>query len=104
MANFFDEKSPGTLLACSVYEFAFSTVCINIALTCLVRILCLINLTFVEESVGENRLRTFLAAATLVGGMGVVTTEIMSGDILAGLSFNLLTGNQTVAGNSLIFL
>ena len=98
--DFLAENSWPTLICCTVYEFAFSTVCLNIGHTCFVRIFCLINMTFVEISVGETRLRTFVALTTLVVGIGVVSAEIYSGDISTGISFNLLTGNQTTTGKN----
>ena len=86
------------ILICSIYEFAFSTVCYNIACTCIVRILCLYSITLVEETIGENVLRKTLAYTTIFCGAAAVATEISNGDIASGISFNLITGNFSATG------
>ena len=84
--------------ACSVYEFAYATVCYNIACTCVIRILCLFSITFVEETIGENVVRKTLAFSTILCGAVTVAVEIYSKDIASGISFNLLTGNFSTTG------
>ena len=96
--HFLADDSLGVKLVCCLYELAHWSVLLNIGLTCLVRIVCLVNVGFVEESVGENWLRGFVMAATVLGGIGAISADVISGDVVSGVPFNLLTRGQTVAG------
>ncbi len=51
-----------------------------------------------EDSIGENPLRMTLVCSTIICGLMSTMFGIHSGDILTGISFNLLTGNQIPAG------
>jgi hypothetical protein len=51
VTSFLNDHNLLAVVACSVYEFSFATVCFNIGLTCIVRTFCLMNITFVEVSI-----------------------------------------------------
>ena len=51
-----------------------------------------------EDFIGENPLRITLVCSTIICGLMTCIFGIYSGNILTGISFNLLTGNQIPAG------
>ena len=86
-------------IVCSIFEFSSSSASFNIGCVCFVRILCMINITFVEETLGENLVRLTLAISTFLVGFVMSGLEIFTGDMTTGVPFNLLTGNQTSTGD-----
>jgi hypothetical protein len=62
---------------------------------CLVRILCLCQRSLMEESIGENATRIILIGSSAFIGIVNCTVLIFSGDISAGMVFNMIT-RQTV--------
>jgi len=60
-------KYPGFLtFACVMYFLAFISVAIHNASMCIIKIACIINLTFMEETLGETFVRALTASFTLV--------------------------------------
>jgi hypothetical protein len=55
-------------------------------------------MAFVEESIGERRLRASLCVTTFACGVALSVTEVLTGDIATGISFNLISGSTTVTG------
>ena len=41
-------------LPCALYIFAFVSVCVNAGCLCIIRILCMINMTMMEDTVQVN--------------------------------------------------
>jgi hypothetical protein len=40
--------------ACSLYNFGFATGCASVGCICIIRIVCLVNISFMEEIIGET--------------------------------------------------
>ena len=57
----------------------------------LTRFLCLVNITFMEEALSETSLRLIHCLITFLSGIVVCSAQILSGDILTGTAYNLLT-------------
>ena len=45
-------------IACLFYAFTFTATCVHLACTCVIRTFCLINISCMEESLGETLIRT----------------------------------------------
>ena len=73
------------------YSFAFICLCVNVGCLCIIRILCIVKLSFVEETVGEFRIRLISSTFTLVLAITVPTFYAICGDIYTGYSIALLT-------------
>ena len=89
---------------CSLYCLAFVSVSVQSGLLCILRIVCLTNLTFVESVVGENRTRLGIAVTTVTLAVAACVAQNISGDINSGTAYALLTGHAVTTGTKIIYL
>jgi hypothetical protein len=89
-------------VVCSLYCLAFISVCVHSGCLCIVRILCLANLSFVEDVIGETRTRVSIAGLTVVLAIAACVAQILSGDINSGTAFAFLTRQAVATGTNLI--
>jgi hypothetical protein len=75
VTGFLSESPVVTLLICSIYSFTFSAACVSVGFICVVRILCLKNITFVEEAIGETLLRILFVFLILGTAICVTTVQ-----------------------------
>ena len=62
------------------------------ATICIVRLLCLKFVSFMEETVGEKNTRLCMSSVSLIFGLGCVTVLIVSKDIFSGAMYSVVTG------------
>ena len=95
------------VLASMLFEFAFVSTTISLGGIAFVRFLCQINITMMEEQIGERTIRITHAITTFAVAVSAVVALLVSGDILTGTAYNLLTaGTNTIGGlmfNTLIY-
>ena len=83
---------------CAMYVFAYISVMINHGFQCITRILCIINLSFVEESIGENVTRKFVTVTTVaVSGLACIAFVAVD-DINSGTAASLFTNASVPTG------
>jgi len=88
---------------CGMYIFAYISLMINHGLQCITRILSIINLPFVEESIGETLTRNFVMVTTVVvSGLGCMFFYEV-GDINTGTAASLFTNSSLPTGDNLTF-
>jgi len=83
---------------CSIYICGFTSVCISNSCICIIRILCIIDLTFVEEHLGEPMTR---ACALLIPFLACTSACIICSihnDINSGTAMTLFTGRSVATG------
>ena len=85
-------------IACSGHFFAFVTLCVNVSSLSIVRICCIVNLRFIEESVGERRIRTILFVVPICMALAACVTIMVFGDTKSGICYNLITGKVATQG------
>ena len=85
-------------IACLGHFFAFVTLCVNVSSLSIVRICCIVNLRFIEESVGEQRIRTILFVFPIFMALAACVTVIVFGNTESGICYNLLTGKVAKQG------
>lgn len=86
------EENPILLTSlCSIYSFAFVCLCINAGFLCIIRILCIVNMTLIEETLGEFRIRLISSVLTLISGLTVASLFVVFGDVNTGSPIALLT-------------
>jgi hypothetical protein len=73
----------------------FAAACVTVGFICIVRIFCLRNITFVEETIGETVIRIVFVCLIVGAGIGVCTVQIVTGDVTTGTVYILVT-RQTV--------
>ena len=66
MVNFMSSNMVPAVAAALLYEFAFTTTSISLGGIALIRLLCQINITVMEEQIGEVAIRVTHALGTLV--------------------------------------
>ena len=76
---------------CTLYTFAFVSICVHGTCLCFIRTLCLTNLSFIEEMIGENLIRILMNGITLLIAISACTAQILSGEINSGTAYILLT-------------
>ena len=78
----------------------FASVCVTISLgsIALIRFLCQINITVMEEQIGEITIRVVHALATLITAIVAAAALLASGDILTGSTYNILTASANTIG------
>ena len=89
--SFFSGNDIVLTLACSIYSFGYTSLCISTGCLCLIRICCLINLSFVEEAVGEYLVRLISAIISVGTAFVVVFTLFINEQINSGSFASLLT-------------
>ena len=86
-------------IVCSTYSFGFTCLCISASCLFIIRIFCILNLTFLEETVGENKVRLISNFFVVLTGMVVtfvfnVTEEVNSGSPVVLMTLKIAsTGN-----------
>ena len=95
-------KSPIlTTILCSIYSFAFTCICVNAGCLCIVRILCIIKMNYIEETIGEFKIRLISSTFTLTMGVTVTTIFVLGGDINTGTPVALLTMHVIPTGKKM---
>ena len=102
LLQYFFRKNPLIMdCICTFYEFAATSTCVNLCAFCMVRVLCLSNASFMEERVGEKKIRVVVATLSLTTSLLVVGGLIYSGEIGTGSIVSLAT-SQVIPGGILI--
>ncbi len=67
--------------------------CIAVCFLSMVRIGCILNLTFMEEKLGEKLIRKISVSASFLIALGITLILLFNGQILSGISVRM-AGNQ----------
>ena len=89
---------------CALYIFAYISVMINQGLQCITRILCIVNMSFVEESIGENVTQNFVTVTTVVVSGSACIFFYVVGDINTGTAASLFTSTTIPTGKLSLYL
>jgi hypothetical protein len=98
--QFFWQTTIFTSCICTFYEIAATATCVNLCSFSIVRMLCLTNATFMEEHVGERKIRHIIAVTIVLASSSVCLSIILSGEILTGSIFSLSTNQVTLGGDA----
>ena len=85
---------------CSVYSFTFICLCISAGCICIIRILCIVNMNLVEETLGEFRIRLISSVLTVFSGVTVTCIFVIFGDVETGSPIALLTMHVVQPGKN----
>ena len=91
-------SKPFVTVVCSLYCLAFVSVSVHSGLICVLRIVCLTNLTFVENVVGENKTRCVISVTAVTMAVTACAAQNVSGDINSGTAFAFLTRHAVTTG------
>jgi hypothetical protein len=87
------------IIATSLVTFhvlAFVSLCFHGGCLAIVRIACMLNMNFMEETLGENFIRNFLIGISLTAAIGTSYFQIVNDDMNNGPVHFLIT-RQTVS-------
>ena len=84
--------------ACLLYSFTFTAVCVNLGCMCIIRTLCLISISWMEENLGEMFIRVTVTFVTLLISITACIAQFISGDLTTGTVYILLTGQTVPVG------
>ena len=93
----------GPLSVTLLYEFSFFSSCISLGCIILIRLMCLINITFMEETIGEFGIILIHFSTTFICGVVLCGILVLTGDILTVTAHNLMTRNAVPMGNNIPF-
>ena len=84
----------------TVNIFLMASLGINISLTCLVRVLSLESLSFMEDEIGERLTRWLVLVLSLLAGVLASSVLLVSGgrDLYSGVNYSLITRQIIAAG------
>ena len=85
-------------LACSIYSFTFSCVCVSAICACTVKMIYISRMSFLEETVGEAKARLISASATIFSSVVIVATLLIKNETNSGSFFTLITSNVVHSG------
>ena len=87
------------ILISLIYEFAFSITTLSLGSLSMIRLLCLIDVSLMEETIGEFPIRVFHFGFTVIFSVLSCGVLMVSGDILSTPVYNLMTGQANPIGN-----
>ena len=87
------------LILCSLFFLAFVTICVYTSCVSIVRIICLLNMSFVEERFGDKGIRTALIVFSSIMSIGAFLVVIDKDEMNSGPVYSLLTGEKSTYGN-----
>ena len=93
----FQDETFLTACICTFYELCNTSGCVSLWSLCIVRILCAEFNNFMEERVGERKIRWIVGTVAAVSSVSVCLAIILNGEILSGSFYSLAT-NQIKAG------
>ena len=83
----------------SLIELMNTSMLVHLGLLCIIRILCLKYISFMEETLGEKIIRITLLSLSFAAAVINCTALIVSGDILSGTVYNVMTNTVSVSGD-----
>jgi hypothetical protein len=86
------------IICCSTYVFGLICLCVNAGCICIIRTLCIKNMTLISETIGECRVRMISATVTFICGVFASLTCIIGKDIESGSQITLLTSKLKPSG------
>ena len=84
--------------ACTIYYFGMTTMLVKTAGLCIVRILCIFKMTYIEESIGEFRLRLVTTTFSLTVGFVASLILLLHQETNSGSFKTLITAQVTPSG------
>lgn len=81
-----------------VFEFSFACNVISIGCGSIVRILCIIDISLVEDNVGEARVGPWLKLVSIIVASFYTGIEIATGDFCSGAPYNFMIKENVPAG------
>jgi hypothetical protein len=90
-----------TTVLCSIYSFSFTCMCVNAGCLCIVRILCIVKINYIEEKIGEFKIRLISSTFTLIAGVTVTCLFVICGEVNTGTPVALLTLHVIPSGKKM---
>ena len=91
-------------LGCGIYSFGLISMFVSAGCLCIIRTLCIFQMTFLAETVGEWRVRLISGAMTFSLGFLSALVFIVFDDVVSGSPVTLLTNELNPSGKFKKFL
>ena len=98
VVQFFRTHDSVAINVCLLVELVNTTTILYLGNSCIVRILCFSNISFMEEVIGEKVTRISLACITISTAVLNCIFMATTGDITNGTMFNMMTRQISKAG------
>jgi len=86
-------------LCCSLYIFILICMCVNSGCICIIRALCVQNMTYISETIGDCRVRWISASISFFCGFFASLVCFVGDDVESGSPLALLTNELKPSGN-----
>jgi hypothetical protein len=100
--NIFVKHTTLLTLTCTSYYFAFASVCIYASFVCITRIICLNKMAFIDETVGELKVRQFSAASSLSIAFVFAIVLFIYGETNGGSFKTIISGEVNKSGKHIL--
>ncbi len=100
--NIFTENNFLLTIACSIYSFGFTCLVVSISCLCIIRTVSILSLTFIEETVGETKVRLIANTLAIITGIFAVFIYNATGEINSGTPVALITFQTAHSGRFFI--
>ena len=92
------------ILACAIYSFGLISMFVSAGCLCIIRTLCIFQMTFLAETVGEWRVRLISGIMTFSWGFLAALVFVIFDDVVSGSPITLLTNELNSSGKFNKFL
>ena len=89
-------------LICGTTAFARHACLILTCCFCIIRILCLFRMTFLEETIGEAKVRLIYIVLTLSTGLVILFVLFINGEIVSGLLLTYTDNKAPTLGKNFV--
>jgi hypothetical protein len=96
--NFFSENKFFLSTGSVLFSFSLIALCVHAGCLFIVRTLCVTKMTFMEETVGETRIRTLAFAVSLLSATAGVSVFWAFDDVDSGSAIIIMTGKVILTG------
>ena len=98
VVKFATENQICVTVTCTLYMMSFVSLSVYGGCVCLIRICCIAKLHFIEETIGEIRVRAVLAGASCTLAIMSCIYLILNGEMNSGTAYTFLTKRATEPG------
>jgi hypothetical protein len=91
-------------ISCSLFFLSFVLIFVYTGCVCILRIICLLNMNFVEERIGEKGIRRALILFALIMSITAFVVIIEKDEMNSGPIYSMLIGKRVLSGELKISL
>jgi len=96
--NFFLTNKTSQTIACALYFFSYTSMCLKSAILFVIRIFCVVKMSLLDETFGERKVIFVSNLICFAAGLLAAVTLSVLGEVNSGSFKALITGEVTPSG------